>query len=226
MKKNDIYFVLFTINIACNGFIVCATQLEKDRARQHIVALKEHIQKKEKEYNITMQQALSETEKKRLTVQYTQNRHNLFKQVRQQRDIINDNSMEKWLWDTAKIVGPIAVAGLIAYKIFAASPAEIQPPLIEPKISIPEASTAIVKHDAQPALPLTKEEIQKYRSASKAYGVTAAWFAVNALFDPFFYPYAAATLLGSMYYGVKGLDLTFKPISLEQIKIVPEELPY
>jgi len=57
-------------------------------------------------------------------------------------------------------------------------------------------------------------------------GSTAAWFAINALVDPLFYPYAAATFLGSLYYGAKSLNLDLKPVSFEQIKIVPEELPY
>jgi hypothetical protein len=244
MKKN-IYFMLVIMLSMVNKLVMCSTPLEHEKAREQIMILKGQIQKKEKEYNIALQQALSETEKSQLTTQYTHNRQSLFKQIRQQRDIINDRSTEQWLWNTAKIVGPIAVAGLIAYKFFATSPTEIKP-LIETNTILPDTSTIIkpdvqdllpltkpleiepaaIQTDMQHRLPLTKEEIQKYRNASKAYGVTTVWLAINALFDPFFYPYVAATFLGSLYYGVKGLDFKFKPISLEQIKIVPEEFPY
>lgn len=236
-----------------NQCVICTTQLEKDKARQQISILKELVQKKEKEYNSALQQTLSETEKKQLTRQYNQQRQHLFKQIRQQRDIINNHSTEQWLWNTVKIIGPLAVVGLIAYKLFATSPTEVKslidtetilsntsniiqpdmPPLplpeakslIETETILPETST-VIEPIIQPSLPLTKEEIQKYRKASKAYGATTVWFAINALFDPFFYPYVAATFLGSLYYGVKGLNLNLKPISLEQIRILPEELPY
>ena len=104
MKKAGLYLIFVIMLSIVNESIICSTQLEKDKARQQVTALKELIQKKEKEYNTTLQQALSETEKKQLTTQYTHNRENLFKQIGQQRDIINDRSTGQLLWNTAKIM--------------------------------------------------------------------------------------------------------------------------
>jgi len=237
MKKMKIYYLfIFVSGIIQSSCIISSSQQEKDKAQQQIVVLRDQIKNEENAYKTALQHTLNEAEKNKLIVQYTQKKQNLFKQIRQQRDILKDDSTQKWLWDTAKVIGPIAIAGLVAYKFFASSPTAVQIQLEpqKPLIKLQEPQTILqlqptpqsTQVTAQPSIPLTKEEVQKYRSASKAYGATAAWFAINALVDPLFYPYAAATFLGSLYYGAKSLNLDLKPVSFEQIKIVPEELPY
>lgn len=226
MKKRGIYLFLMIV-VACgyNGSVFGNTLLEKEKAQEKIEILMKQIQKEEEAYKSDMQRSLSQAEKELFIEQHTQRRRELLKQLRRQRDIINESSMVTLLWNTAKIVGPIALAALAAYKIFAISSAEpvvpaevfttdtrpILPQILEEKI-IPTIPTMLPKKTqpvvtvAQPSLPLIPEEIQKYRQASNAYGKIAVWFAVNALFDPFFYPYVAATFLGSVYYGVKGIQ--------------------
>jgi hypothetical protein len=74
--------------------------------------------------------------------------------------------------------------------------------------------------------PLIKADVSKYKQASKAYGAATVYFSLVALFDPFFYPYAAVNFMGSLYYGIKSLQLPLKPVVLKDISIIPDELPY
>jgi hypothetical protein len=75
---------------------------------------------------------------------------------------------------------------------------------------------------------MSLERYEKYKNASNAYGTATVWFSLAAFINPVFVPYAMATYVGSLYYGAKALqpNVNLNPISLEHIKIIPEELPY
>ena len=142
-----------------------------------------------------------------------------------QRKMINDYTTQQWLWNLTKVMGPVAVIGITAYQIFKASLLQTKQPS-----GLVESQVYPVMFDVVPDIiqkkeqPLLKEDVSKYVNASKAYGAATVWFALNALFNPFFYPYAATTFLGSVYYGVKSIQQY--PVDLEKISIIPPDMPY
>ncbi len=132
------------------------------------------------------------------------------KKERQQIDEQRKNNIarkgvaQKWLWNSAKVVGAVALVGLAVYSFFQTSPATT--PMLLPvtgDVSLPLLSP----HVEPKSVPnLTKEQYEKYKRASNAYGAAAIWFSLLAVIDyPFFVPYAAVTYLGSLYYGAKAL---------------------
>jgi hypothetical protein len=116
---------------------------------------------------------------------------------------------QKWLWNSAKVVGAVAVVGVAVYSFFQTSPATTLMPL---PITGDDVSLPLLSSHVEPKhVPnLTKEQYEKYKNASNAYGMAAGWFSLVALIDPFFVPYAAVTYLGSFYYGVKALQPKLK----------------
>jgi hypothetical protein len=148
------------------------------------------------------------------------------------RELNRRKKKQQWLWNTAKIMGPLGL-GLIAlgaYQWYKSSPINaeqqiITPPPVPSNTPVPLNTQEIsfVEPKKQIATP---EDVAKYFKASKAYGASAVYFTILALFDPFFYPYVAATYMGSLYYGIKGVQPRLYPVSLKEITITPPDLPY
>jgi hypothetical protein len=170
----------------------------------------------------------------------------LYEKIAQQRKIIKDRQKQQWLWNMAKIVGPLGLMAFTAYQLFKpASNIIIEQPT-QSVIDVPSFTTnllepsQLIQQDFQVAeqklftpveqqkkQPLTKEEVLKYKQASHAYGAGAAYFSIASfLFGKFYYPYAAANFMVSLYYGIKSLQLPLKPVVLKDITIIPDELPY
>jgi hypothetical protein len=158
------------------------------------------------------------TEKENIIV-----RNALNEKSTQQRNVIKERQKQQWLWNTAKIVGPLGLMAFTAYQLFKSSPIVVEQSMTVPLAPTQQETFTPVKQYYQ---PLIKEDILKYKQASKAYGAAAVWFSITALFDPFFYPYAAVNFMGSLYYGVKSLQLPLKPVVLEDIIIFPPDMPY
>jgi len=174
------------------------------------------------------------------------------------KEIIKERHKQQWLWDMAKVVGPLGLMRFTAYQLF--KPSTIIEQRTQSVIDVPNSSNFLAQNGVpvgtplqeslaftqqetvfQPQQPeikllapmeqqkqsLTKEEILKYKQASHAYGVGAAYFSfVSFWFGKFFYPYAAANFMVSLYYGIKSLQLPLKPVVLKDINIIPDELPY
>lgn len=127
----------------------------------------------------------------------------------------------QWLWNTAKVIGPLAMMGFVAYQLLK-SPSEI--------IELPKIKEVKVTPAQQQ--PLTKEQYEKYKNAANIYGYTtvALSWAMLLSGSPLFVPIIAASYGGALYNSMKGLQLKLQPyvypISLEQIQIKPEEMPY
>lgn len=149
-------------------------------------------------------------------------RNALNERIAQKRKTIQERPKQQWLWNTARIVGPLGLMALGAYQWLNRAPTVEQsiqefkqnnPPFVELLPIIQEETSQHIVQQAEESFvpviqehqPLIRADVSKYRQASKAYGAAAVWFTLNALFDPFFYPYVAATYIGSLYYGVKGL---------------------
>ncbi len=155
----------------------------------------------------------------------------------QYRKSINERKKkQRWLWNAAKIVGPLGLMALGAYQWYKSSSINIEQQTITPP-PVPLITQEISFQPQQPetALPTlmepkkqlaTPEDVAKYFKASKAYGASAVYFSILALFDPFFYPYVAAMYMGSLYYGFKGVQPRLNPIVLDEIRIITDELPY
>jgi len=169
----------------------------------------------------------------------------------QQRTMIKERQKkQQWLWDMAKIVGPLGLMAFTAYQLLkpassytnllvqneAMAGIPLQKSLVPMQQEIPSQLIQPVPQVVEQKLftpveqqkqPLTKEEVLKYKQASHAYGVGAAYFSITSfLFGKFFYPYAAANLMVSLYYGIKSLQLPLKPVVLKDITVLPPDMPY
>jgi hypothetical protein len=163
------------------------------------------------------------------------NDRELDQRITQNRKTINERqNKQRWLWNAAKIVGPLGLMALGAYQWYKSSPINIEQQTITlpPVPLITQEAPSITQEiplltSVEPKKQLaTPEDVAKYFKASKAYGASAVYFSILALFDPFFYPYVAATYMGSLYYGLKGVQPRLYPVSLQEIIITPPDLPY
>lgn len=226
--------------ILCNPFVYGSTLFEKEQAREKILMLKERIKAVENAYKVAMQKSLDEIERNELTTAYYQNRIELFQHIAQQREIINEPSRQQWLWDMAKIIGPIAMLSFAAYQFFKSPPIADQSLALNQQPEAPEVFLSTQEPLIQGMLseqtvmpptqqPLTKEEYEKYKKAARKFGNTTL-FLVGTLFltgNPALYPFIAASYVGTWYSAMKALKLPqLHPVALEEITIIPPELPY
>ncbi len=137
------------------------------------------------------------------------------------RELDRRTKKQRWLWNSAKIVGPLGLLmALGAYQWYNSSALPI---IQETSFQSQQPEITSVEPKKQIATP---EDVAKYFKASKAYGASAVYFSILSLFDPFFYPYVAATYMGSLYYGIKGVQPRLNPVALDQIIITPPDFPY
>jgi p-aminobenzoyl-glutamate transporter AbgT len=127
----------------------------------------------------------------------------------------------KWLWNTARVFGPLVVMGYVVYQSLKPSSKMIG------SLSITEVKITPAQQQS-----LTKEQYEKYKNAGNRFGYTTVLLSWAMLLSgtPLFIPFIAASYGGALYNGMKGLQLSIKPyvypISLEQIQIKPAEMPY
>jgi hypothetical protein len=151
-------------------------------------------------------------------------RNALSEKIAQKRKTIQERPRQQLLWKVANIIGPLGLMTLALYQWLKPASTIIEYPIAErtqnnlPLVEPLPMTQQETSHQTeqqylelfvpvvQENKPLIKEDVSKYTQASKAYGAAAVWFTLNALFDPFFYPYVAATYIGSLYYGVKELQ--------------------
>jgi len=224
MKKNKKYVnILFFLITLVPAYIVSNNNpFEKEFIEQQIIALKERIKAEEKAYQKAMQDNISDLQKSILTLEYQQKRRVLFKQIQQQRDILNKSSREQLLWNTAKVVGPIALIGLMIYAFFTGSPVKVEEPLLSQQVPIVEAPVIettpslivpVVHNEPETVLSpslqssLTTDYYEQYRKKSNMYGNLTATLSLVAVLsgNVVLLPVIASTYLGSWYYAIQAL---------------------
>jgi hypothetical protein len=109
MKKRYFSFWCVSILFLSSGIVVCA---EKNPVLANIENLKQQKHMKREAYY-----ALDEAEKVQSKDTYIKSMAALDQQIEQQEGIISGRGSvtNKWLWDAAKVIGVVAVAGLAAY---------------------------------------------------------------------------------------------------------------
>ena len=237
MKKSmiTIFFVWLFI-IFSGGTIFGFTPVKKAYARQKIAVLKRQIKAEQEAYQLALSADLSEDEKAQLTEKYTQDRRNLFQQVRKQRDSIAGrmmSPMQKMLWDTAKFAGVAALIGLAVYNFFSTPPAKVEiAPEVPLSVSVDKNASdqKSLEQDEPKQLPsLTKKEVERYRNISHTSGKVGSTLTFLSMGIPALLPFAIAADLSAIYYGIKTLDLkpiNVYPIVFNEIMIMPEDMPY
>ena len=139
------------------------------------------------------------------------NSKELDQRIAQYKKVINERqNKQRWLWNAASVVGPLGLVALGVYQWYKSSPINVE----KSKMSF------------QRQQPERELDVTKYFKASKAYGASAVYFSILSLFDPFFYPYVAATYMGSLYYGIKGVRPRLNSVALDEIIITPLDFPY
>jgi hypothetical protein len=249
MKKRCFSFWFVSVLLFSSAIVVCA---EKDRPLAKIEDLQKQMQIKREAYQLALRNTVSEAEKNRLTDTYIKSMAQLDQQIEQHEQIMSGRTSitNKWLWNAAAAVGVVALAGLAAYNFLTTAPiiplTNSQPPstgdigtstlgmfsAVDNSVTIDKelVSSLLSQKPKQLQLSsrshLTKEQYEKYKNASNAYGAVTVWFSIVAfiLKDTFFVPYAVVTGLGSMYYGAKMLDL--KPVDWRNLSIPTQEMPY